>query len=80
MKERYFVFSDKALRIDADTEFRVESISGERILSGNLLKGRVKVDSNGIEILKNLAKIDLFYDIRFWRPDDIYKMIQEYAE
>ena len=45
-----------------------------------MLKGRVKVDSNGIEILRNLAKIDLFYDIRFWRPDDIYKMIQEYVK
>ena len=73
-RERYFAFLDKALRIDANTEFRVESISGERILSGNSLKGSVEVDSDGIEILRNLAKIELFYDIRFWRPDDIYEL------
>lgn len=58
----------------ANTEFRVESISGERVLSGNSLKGSVEVDSDGIEILKNLAKIELFYDIRFWRPDNIYEL------
>ena len=73
-RERYYAFLEKALRIDLDTEFWIESISGTRIFSGNSLKGSVEVDGDGISILKKMAKIEMFYDIRFFRPDDIYEL------
>lgn len=73
-RERYFAFLGKALRMNVNTEFQVESFSGEKILYGNSLKGNAEVDCDGIQILKNLAKIEMFYDIRFWRPDDIYEL------
>lgn len=76
-REEYFAFLGRNLSKGNHMEFCFESSSGIKFISGKGFNGTVDVDEIGISILKKLKKIEDFYGIRFYRPDDIYEQDME---
>jgi predicted MPP superfamily phosphohydrolase len=74
-REKFFSFLECNLNKHYKTEFSIESLTGTKILTGDSINCSIEeTDTDGITILECLVKIEKFYDIKFWRPDDIYEL------
>ncbi len=72
-REEYFDFMVKNMTDEHNTEFYIESESGVKIISGSRLKGTIEMDDDSLEMLRKIEKIEKFFDIKFYRPDNIYE-------
>jgi|GEM_PF-1779272 len=72
-REKYFKFLSNTIS-SKDTEFYIENSVGTKVLSGSSLTGNAKVDEISLKILSDIARIEDFYDLKFYRPDDIYEI------
>ena len=71
-REEYFEFMAKNMNGEHKTEFYIESKSGDKFISGSGLKGTIDIDEKSISMLRKIEKIEKFYDVKFYRPDDLY--------
>ncbi len=72
-REEYFVYLSKIFQGEGNSQFTVKSDSGEDVFSGNNISGTIEADEWGTELLRKIARIEEFYDVKFYRPDDLYE-------
>lgn len=72
-REEYFEYLNEMFQNNSMSNVVVRSKSGVDIYSGTGIHGEMEADKEGVELLKKIAKIEEFYDIKFYRPDDIYE-------
>lgn len=72
-REEYYVFLSKIFQSERNSQFTLKSESGEDVFSGSNIKGTIEADEWGTELLRKIARIEEFYDVKFYRPDDIYE-------
>lgn len=72
-RERFFDFMHKYITPEYDTEVYVETSSGEKIVQSKSITTNSCPCSEGLDILEKLDRIQKHYDIKFYRPDEIYE-------
>jgi len=72
-REEYFDFISKNVTSEHNNEFYVETEDGQKIIQSGTISIDKDITGEGIEILKKIDKIQGFYDILFYRPDEIYE-------
>lgn len=72
-RERFFDFMYKYITPEYDTEVYVETSSGEKIVQSKSITANGCPCSEGLDILEKLDRIQNHYDIKFYRPDEIYE-------
>lgn len=72
-REEYFVYLSKIFQGEGNSQFAVKSESGEDVFSGSNISGTIEADEWGTELLRKIARIEEFYDVKFYRPDDLYE-------
>lgn len=73
-REKFFSFLESNLNKNYKTEFSIQSLTGTKILSGDSINGSIEINTDGITILECLVKIENYFNIKSWRPDDIYEL------
>lgn len=72
-REYFFDFLYKYMTHEHNTEVYIENMFGEKIIQSSEIINSNFEPGEGIEILEKLCKIEEYYDIKFYRPDDIYE-------
>lgn len=72
-REEYFEFLSDVFQHESGTKFSVTTDSGVDLFSGYNVKGTIDKDSFGLDLLRKIKKIEDFYDVKFYRPDDIFE-------
>ena len=70
--EKFFYFLSKLFQSEDLAKITVVSETGNVILSGNMRKRKIEPDKFGIEFLEKVIKIEKFYGVKFYLPDDVY--------
>lgn len=72
-REEYFANLAEIFQNNSRSQFVVRSESGVDIYSGTEIHGKIESDKEEVELLRKISKIEKFYDIKFYRPDEIYE-------
>lgn len=72
-RESCFECVSEILKMGGRPKFVLQSESGVNIFSGFGLEADISVDSQGIDALRKIAKIENFYDVKFYRQDELYE-------
>ena len=72
-REEYFGFIAKNISDKGDNEFYVETEEGGKLIQSGTISIDGDIIGEGIEILEKIDKIQDFYDVLFYRPDEIYE-------
>lgn len=76
-RDEYFNFLSKNISDGNKMKFYVESASGVKFISGENLNVKVEEDKLSVFYLEKLKRIEDYYGIRFYRPDDLYEQDAE---
>lgn len=72
-REEYFDFISQNITSEHDNEFYVETEDGQKVIQSGTISIDENITGDGIEILKKIDKIQDFFDVLFYRPDEIYE-------
>lgn len=72
-REEYFEWLSQIFRSEGETHLSLKSDSGVEVFSATNISGSIESDEWGIELLRKVVKIEEFYDVKFYRPDDLYE-------
>lgn len=73
-REEYFECLSKIFQSKGETKFTLKSASDVVVFAGSNITGQIETDEWGVELLRKVAKIEDFYDVKFYRPDDLYEV------
>lgn len=71
--EECFNYLSEIFRNPEGTSARIINESGKEIFSVANIQGKIETDKEEIELLKKIVKIEEFYDVKFYKPDNIYE-------
>lgn len=71
-RDEYFNFLAQNSSKDNDIKFYIISDSGIKFITGSCLDIDIAED-DGVYYLRKIKKIEDYYEVRFYRPDDLYE-------